>query len=260
MNDQMPPLNSDERWIQAYLAGRLSKTEAEEFESRCFSDEALADELERALEIRAALQPADMLARLSTAAEAADRALDAYLRGKLTVPEADAFEERLFADESLAQEAQLALEIRAALGSEKAIRPSKGTGVGQRYRLASLALAATIAALAVGVYWLPAPREAAPVFRGVEQRMGLDVELRGRALSAKWDPVSGATGYELRVFERSGKLLRSVEVENATAALDLGLDAEAAAPAFVDVVALDDFGQELIRSGRIALSESSGAD
>ena len=98
-----------------------------------------------------------------------------------------------------------------------------------------------------------------PVFRGVEQRMGLEVQLNGRELNAKWAPVSGATGYELRVFERSGQLLRSVEVDGATAALDLDTETGTAAPAFVDVVALDRFGQELIRSQRIPLSESSGA-
>jgi hypothetical protein len=256
MNDAKPASRSDEHWIQDYLAGRLSKSETEEFESRCFNEAALGHELEQALEIRAALQPSDMHDKLDTSA--AEQALRSYLAGKLTAHEADAFEERLFANEALAQEAQLALEVRAALVSHEPVRAAKRVTAVRQHRLLPLALAATIASLAVAIYFLQAPRESVPVFRGVEQRMGLEVALNGRALNAKWQPVSGATGYELRVFERSGELLRSVEVDGATAAIDL--DAEAGtAPAFVDVVALDRFGQELIRSQQIALSESSDA-
>ena len=43
-----------ERTILAYLAGTLSREEADAFERACFEDDELASELERALEIRAA--------------------------------------------------------------------------------------------------------------------------------------------------------------------------------------------------------------
>jgi hypothetical protein len=187
----------DEKRIQDYLSGRLSDAEAEELEARCLADEALGAELERALEIRAALMRPGV-----------------------------------------------SLSARKHRATRRVLLP--------------LALAASAAMAGVGVYWLQAASQGAPVFRGVEQRMGLEVEIRGGELSARWKPVSGAASYELRVLENEGGVIRSVEVNTGAAAIDLRAAEPSDAgskPAFVDVVALDEFGQTLNRSERIALSD-----
>jgi hypothetical protein len=175
-----------------------------------------------------------------------------YLAGRLAAAEAEAFEQRMFEDDALAAEVQTALEVRAATAPAGAARRASGP---PRRMLYGLAIAASAAVLAVGIAWLRPP-PAPEVFRGVEQRMGLEVEVDGGAVRARWEPVADAAGYELQVFARDGRLLRSVEVDDATAALELGAPANAtAAPAFIEVSALDDLGQTLQRSERVALPE-----
>jgi anti-sigma factor RsiW len=175
-----------------------------------------------------------------------------YLAGRLDAAEAERFEERMFADDALAAEVQRALEIRAATlhtGEQRR------TGGPPRRVLFALAAAAGAAVLAVGLVVLQSP-PATPVFRGVEQRMGLEVEVEGGALRARWQPIAGATGYELQVFASDGRLLQSLETDGATAAVDLGAPADSAsAPAFIEVSALDELGQTLQRSDRLALPD-----
>lgn len=175
-----------------------------------------------------------------------------YLAGRLDAVEAESFEERMFTDDELAAEAQSALEIRAAMLHAGVQRR---TGKPARRVLFALAAAAGAAFLAVGVTWLQRP-PAAPVFRGVEQRMGLEVEVVGSALRARWQPIAGAAGYELQVFARDDSVLRSLEVDGTTVALDLGASADSAsAPAFIEVSALDELGQTLQRSDRLSLPD-----
>lgn len=189
-----------------------------------------------------------------------EQRIQAYLSGTLSEGDAETFEERLLADDQLAEELQSALEIRAAMMSSGASRNRRTPGRSGR-ALLPLAIAAGAVMLAAGLFWLRTPPESTPLFRGVEQRMGLVVEVVDGELSAWWDPVSGAAGYELRVFASDGRLMHGVEVDTATAAVDLRAAAgagETPQPAFVDVVALDDFGQALNRSQRIALPDSNG--
>lgn len=189
MKDQTPPA-SDERRIQEYLAGRLDPAEAERFEERMFMDDALAAEVQRALEIRAATLPASVQRRTA--------------------------------------------------------RPPRRAWF-------ALAAAAGAAVVAVGIVYLQQPPSPA-VFRGVEQRMGLEVEVDGGVLRARWQPIADAAGYELQVLASDGRVLRSLEADGTAAALDLGLAADSAdAPAFIEVSALDELGQTLRRSERLAL-------
>jgi hypothetical protein len=175
-----------------------------------------------------------------------------YLAGRLEATDAERFEERMFMDDELGAEVQRALEIRAATLPAAAQRR---TGYRPRRVFLALAIAASAAVLAVGVTWLQQPA-APPVFRGVEQRMGLEVEVDGGALHARWRPIAGAAGYELQLFARDGRLLRSLEAGGAAATFELGAPADsAAAPAFVEVSALDDVGQTLRRSERLALPD-----
>jgi hypothetical protein len=182
-----------------------------------------------------------------------ERRIQAYLARELSEAEAERFEEELLADDALADEVQRALEIRAALGSTAATQIALRARRSPRL-LYALAAAAGIAFIAVAVPWLQRPAD--PMFRGVEQRMGLQIEVDGGELRAQWAPVAGATGYELRVLARDGRVLESIEVETAEAAVDVGgqrgSDLE---PAFAEVVALDDLGQTVRRSDRVAITD-----
>ena len=113
---------------------------------------------------------------------------------------------------------------------------------------------ATAAVLAVGIGWLQRPA-APPVFRGVELRMGLEVEIGGGALRARWQPVADASGYELQLLGSDGRVLRSLETDGTAATVELGAANGGSAPAFVEVSALDEVGQTLRRSERVPLPE-----
>jgi hypothetical protein len=183
-----------------------------------------------------------------------ERRIQAYLARELSEPEADRFEEELLADDDLAHEVQRALEIRAALGNTAATQAPVRARRNPRLMYA-LAAAAGIAFIALAIPWLQRPSEA-PVFRGVEQRMGLEIEVDGDELQARWAPVAGAIGYELRILARDGRVLESIEVEAAEAAVDVGGErAPGLEPAFAEVVALDDLGQTVRRSDRIAITD-----
>jgi hypothetical protein len=176
-----------------------------------------------------------------------------YLAGRLDSAAAERFEERMFAGDELAAEVQRALEVRAA--TVPAAAKVRRTGGPPRRVFFALAVAAGAAVLAVGVTWLQQP-PAPPVFRGVEQRMGLEVEVDGGALRARWQPIADAAGYELQLFARDGRLLRSLEADDAAATVDLGAPADpASAPTFLEVTALDDLGQTLRRSERVELQD-----
>jgi hypothetical protein len=197
MNSELTPSRPDEKWIQDYLAGRLSEAEAEEFEARCLADDTLGEELERALEIRAAMKRSDS-------------------------------------------------KPRARSGRWGTLLP--------------LAVAAGAAMLVAGFYWLQTPQQSTPLFRGAQQALTLEVDVSGNQISARWPAVPGAAGYELRLFERDGRLIRSMEVDGTASVIDLsnaGSIDPGRKPSSVDVTALDAFGQTLLRSQRIAVS--SGA-
>jgi hypothetical protein len=183
-----------------------------------------------------------------------ERRIQAYLARELDEAEAERFEEELMADDALAVEVQRALEIRAALRDVAAKPATPRVAYNPRLRLA-LAAAAAVALVAIALpLWLQPPPDA-PVFRGVEQQMGLTIEAGGGELRARWASVPGATGYELRVLARDGALLDSVEVGATEAVLNLGEEPEAGSAAFAEVVALDDLGQALRRSDRVAVTE-----
>jgi hypothetical protein len=84
--------------------------------------------------------------------------------------------------------------------------------------------------------------------------MGLEVEVYTDALRARWGAIAGAAGYEIQVFAADGRVLYDVETNETAATIDLETPVETAdAPAFVEMTALDELGQELQRSERLAL-------
>jgi len=187
-----------------------------------------------------------------TPSSAEESRIQDYLAGRLDAAAAERFEQRMFEDDALAAEVQGALEIRAATPAQAAARRPSGP---PRRGWYALAAAAGAAVLAVGIVWLQQP-PAPPVFRGVEQRIGLEVEVDGGALRARWQPVAAAARYELQVLASDGRVLRSLEADGTAATVDLGASAEGpSAAAFVEVSALDDVGQTLRRSERLALPD-----
>ena len=187
-----------------------------------------------------------------TPSSAEEGRIQDYLAGRLDAAAAERFEQRMFEDDALAAEVETALEIRAATPAQAATRRPSGPARRVWY---ALAVAAGAAVLAVGIVWLQQP-PAPPVFRGVEQRMGLEVEVDGGALRARWQPIADAARYELQVLASDGRVLRSLEAEGTAATVDLGAPAEGSSEAaFVEVSALDDVGQTLQRSERLALPD-----
>ena len=187
-----------------------------------------------------------------TPSAAEESRIQDYLAGRLDAAAAERFEQRMFEDDALAAEVETALEIRAAAAAQAATRRPSGPAGRVGY---ALAVAAGAAVLAVGIVWLQQP-PAPPVFRGVEQRMGLEIDVNGDALLARWQPIAAAARYELQVLASDGRVLRSLEADGTAATVDLGASAEGpSAAAFVEVSALDDVGQTLQRSERLALPD-----
>jgi anti-sigma factor RsiW len=177
-----------------------------------------------------------------------ERRIQDYLSGRLPSTEAEAFEAQMFADDELAAEVERALEIRAAMQDQPA-----APRVTARRATAGLppawAMAAGIATLGIGLVWFRY-QSPTPVFRGVEQTLNLEVEVAGGKLNARWAPAAGAHGYELQTFAADGQLMDSVSAKDTTVAIELRA---AAVPAYVEVVALDDFGQAMLRSQRVRI-------
>jgi hypothetical protein len=185
-----------------------------------------------------------------------ERRIQDYLSGRLSASEAEAFEAQMFADDELAAEVERGLEIRAAMQDQQskphaAAAARRGSRSGLR---PAWALAAGIAAMGIGLAWFSYQSASPPVFRGVEQTMGLEVELTGSKLNARWAPAPGAHGYELQTFAADGQLMESVPAKDTTVAIELRA---AAPPAYVEVVALDDFGQTMLRSQRVRLASQN---
>ena len=163
----------------------------------------------------------------------------------------------MFADDDSRPKWRLELKIRAAMQDPRRARCQARAAIS---RLRPVwALAAGVAALGVGLSWLRLAVPPEPVFRGAEQRMGLEVELAGGRLNAHWATSAGASGYELQIYAADGTCVQSVEVATPTAKVELRgaeLTGAAARPAFVEVVALDEFGQTLMRSQRVYLTDA----
>ena len=188
-----------------------------------------------------------------------ERRIQDYIAGRLSAAEAEAFEAQMFADDALAAEVERALEIRAAMQVPAAASDMVSRRGSARLRPA-WALAAGVAALALGLTWVRWQTPPEPVFRGAEQVMGLEAEFIDNKLEAHWAPVAAADKYELRILADDGRLMLTLESETPTAEITLpatGIAGDPTPPAFVEVVALDEFGQTLMRSQRVPLTDAA---
>jgi hypothetical protein len=145
--------------------------------------------------------------------------LAAYAAGRLREPEAEAFEQHYFPCEECWQLVRTATAVRSA----KAGGPAEPT----------------------------TPADA----RGAAKAMSLEVVVDGPAVRTSWTPVTGAAGYELRLYDAGGRLVGASRVAPTTLAVDLVALSQGGAlnVAALDIVALDGVGHVLLRSERVPL-------
>jgi hypothetical protein len=177
----------------------------------------------------------------------------AYVGGRLDESEAEAFEQHYFGCEDCWSLVRTATAARTSLTSEVGVASTTHSRPTRRWRLPAAALAAAVAGLVfVGVWQANSRGE---VFRGSGETMRVEVAVGLGLLRATWEPVAGAAGYELRVYDEAGRLLITADAVDEVAIVDLqSLElGRRGTPTAVDVVALDGFGQVMRRSQQVSL-------
>lgn len=184
----------------------------------------------------------------------------AYVTGRLGEEQSEAFEQHFFGCEACWALVQTATAARTSFGSERraaaASMPAALSGRRWANLVPAAGLAAALAGVALfGVWRTDAPPPSGEVFRGAEQAMSLEAIVDGVTIRTSWAPVAGAVGYELRLYDAGGRVLRASEVDGQTLAVDLDVRELGGVPSAtsLDVVALDGLGQVLLRSGRVVV-------
>ncbi len=193
--------------------------------------------------------------------------LAAYVAGRLGEQETEAFEQHFFGCEECWALVGAATGLRASLAAstEDAARATPlAIALGRsRRRWVVLAPAAGLAAVLAGLALFGPWSADAPigpggtpgeVFRGAGQTLSLDVVVDGGSLRASWAPLAMAAAYEVRLYDAEGRLLRASDVDGRTTEVDIEVLDLGGVPgvAALDVVALDGFGQVLLRSERVS--------
>ena len=183
--------------------------------------------------------------------------IHAYLSGTLSERETEDFEQRLFADDALANELQRSMEIGAvARGSGKESAVTRFRDI--RRTVVPLALAAGAAAVVFGLFRVEAPHDPAQVLRGIEQQMGIEARIADERLLVHWQPVPGAIFYDLRVLDARGQLVAHAEIDGRRSEAIVGFDMVAdseSGPFSVELIALDSLRQTIVRSGNIEIEK-----
>ena len=138
-------------------------------------------------------------------------------------------------------------ELFAAVGDEPGL--ISGSACNPAGRLLQALL------LAVGISWMGL-RPPEPVFRGSEQSLGVEFEVAHGVLNAFWPDTPGAKGYELQLYAADGSLVHSWKspLPGQCEFAQPGAGRTRGTPAFVEVAALNESGQTLMRSQRMVLS------
>ena len=185
--------------------------------------------------------------------------LAGYVSGRLDEAEAEAFEKHYFACEECWALVRAAAAAQGSFARESPPRMvPAGRGVRSRraFLIPAAGLAAAIAGVALFGVWQRDPGEpTGDVFRGVEETMALEAVVDGLTLRTRWAPIAAAAGYELRLYDSGGRLLRASDVDALTVAVDIDVLELGGVPAVasMDIVALDALGQVLLRSERVTL-------
>ncbi len=158
-----------------------------------------------------------------TCAQADDADFDTrYLAGTLSDPEAESFESHYFACDRCWALVRAASEARASM-----LDAARQTSTRRRWPVWTSALAAGIAAIAIGgSLWLR-PRASTVVTPGQVERgapadgTGLTMSVAGDSVFVRWAPVPRAVIYRLRLFTAQGTLLYEREVRDTSAVVRL---------------------------------------
>lgn len=195
--------------------------------------------------------------RAITCAEVDERHLEAaYLAGRLSAEDAEAFEAHFFACDRCWALVQQAAEVRAALTERPRTGAVRTTGArrGRLRRLVPL-LAAAAVILAVELWLRPSASPPAAVYRGGDSSLRAVARVTTDSLGVSWERRAGAGTYRVRLFGADGRLL--AERESADTALAVSRRAiPSGAHAYWEVDALDSLREIFARSPLILASPS----
>lgn len=183
-----------------------------------------------------------------------------YLSGRLSAEEADAFEEQCLADEELAQELHLALEVRAAGESaEPWLAPPPSAALRGRW-LWPAAAALVVLAVGLGIALrVDRGSETREPMRGEDVALELSLARQGLSVTVAWPFFEGAEGgYRAELFSADGALVASAETLDRRLVIPVPEEA-AAAPLYARVQALGPLREVIAESSLQAVPPSGGA-
>ncbi len=188
-----------------------------------------------------------------TCAQVDEQDLDLrYLTGKLSEPEAEAFETHYSSCDRCWALVEQGASVRATRLPAGVAAPTAAGGARPHRRWWLMALAASLAIVALGL-WQRGPRSPLDQLRGDADSLALHLESATGALRVSWPPVSDASRYLVRLHQPDGGLLLQEELGDTTFAVlrdSLHLDA-GATRLFWLVEAMSRTGAVLARSGLV---------
>ena len=178
-----------------------------------------------------------------------------YLAGRLPRAQARAFEAHSFGCDRCFGELQRATELRATAEAHAAgTAATRPAARGGRFAWPAVGLAAAVA-LAVGI-WIAQPitdRPDAPVYRDAAQSgeiLPVEFSRSEDSVALSWPAVDGADRYSVRVWSETGELL--LEEDATEPSIELAerhwQDAAGTDPVYVQVLAMDELQQVIVRS------------
>lgn len=174
-----------------------------------------------------------------------------YLAGRLSPDQAEAFEAHFFGCERCWGLVQQGLAVRSAFQPDLShARPGRGN---PRRRWWGLAVAAGIAAIAVGTWQLGDRSQAGPapdVLRGGNLAFTVVPAATSETAAASWQPVADAEVYRVRLYTADGMLVSERETADTFFSVPLGTvtSVTAGTELFWQVQALDRLRNSVARS------------
>jgi len=170
--------------------------------------------------------------------------IQAYIHGRMSADEAQAFEQAFFADDALLAAFERAIEIQAA--TEKAAAQPARRAVPAWFGIAATVV---LAMLALAYYQvLPRGDVDNKVMRGESTELQLTITRQGKALAVSWTAVAGASQYQFNLYRSDGTAVS----EQRTSDTAMRVDPEGGAD-YLRVTALGELGNVLSDSGLLAL-------
>jgi hypothetical protein len=171
----------------------------------------------------------------------------AYLAGRLSEADGEAYEAHVFSCERCWAVLRTAQEVAAAR--------LPAAGHARRRWLVPLALAAGIGALLVGTVWLSPNRQSTDpsALRGAASEIAVQLDTRQGAVAIRFGAVAGADQYRIRLFSGDGELLEERTTSDTSLTLTPAGAGSARGPSglLLEVAALDPLLEVLASSGLV---------